>query len=426
MDFSVDDTTAALQRDLLDFMDTHVYPAEPAFAEIEAGDGWDRPAVMADLKREAKSRGLWNLFLPHSPLGAGLSNVQYAPLAEITGRSPHIAPEALNCAAPDTGNMELLSMFGTAEQKERWLAPLLAGEIRSAYCMTEPEVASSDASNISMRIETMSSETGPAGYRINGRKWWSTGILSADCTLLVVLGLSDPDADRHSRHTVLLVPRDTPGVTVKRGLPVFGVWDRSHGGHGEVLFDNVEVGADALLGEQGKGFALGQARLGPGRIHHCMRMVGMAERALDLMCRRALSRNAFGGSLADNADVQRVIANARVNIDLVRTLVLRTAWLIDTEGAKGAATEISAIKIAAPQMAQNVIDDAIQIHGAGGLTDDYPLAAFFAYARGMRFADGPEEVHRMVLARRELKRFRATGARPAARDQPSPVGAGQA
>lgn len=407
MDFSLDDTTAELQRELLDFMDTHVYPAEHAFAEVEAGDGWDRPAVMADLKREAKSRGLWNLFLPHSPLGAGLSNVQYAPLAEITGRSPHIAPEALNCAAPDTGNMELLSMFGTAAQKDRWLAPLLAGDLRSAYCMTEPEVASSDASNISMRIEPMSSETGPAGYRINGRKWWSTGVLSSDCKLLIVLGLSDPDADRHSRHTVVLVPRDTPGITVKRGLPVFGVWDRAHGGHGEVIFDNVEVGADALLGEQGKGFALGQARLGPGRIHHCMRMVGMAERAQDLMCRRAMSRSAFGGLLADNADVQRVIANARVNIDLVRTLVLRTAWLIDTVGAKGAATEISAIKIAAPQMAQNVIDDAIQIHGAGGLTEDYPLAAFFAYARGMRFADGPEEVHRMVLARRELKRFRA-------------------
>lgn len=407
MDFSLDDTTAELQRELLDFMDTHVYPAEHAFAEVEAGDGWDRPAVMADLKREAKSRGLWNLFLPHSPLGAGLSNVQYAPLAEITGRSPHIAPEALNCAAPDTGNMELLSMFGTAAQKDRWLAPLLAGDLRSAYCMTEPEVASSDASNISMRIEPMSSETGPAGYRINGRKWWSTGVLSSDCKLLIVLGLSDPDADRHSRHTVVLVPRDTPGITVKRGLPVFGVWDRAHGGHGEVIFDNVEVGADTLLGEQGKGFALGQARLGPGRIHHCMRMVGMAERALDLMCRRAMSRSAFGGLLADNADVQRVIANARVNIDLVRTLVLRTAWLIDTVGAKGAATEISAIKIAAPQMAQNVIDDAIQIHGAGGLTEDYPLAAFFAYARGMRFADGPEEVHRMVLARRELKRVRA-------------------
>lgn len=415
MDFSLDDTTAELQRELLDFMDTHVYPAEHAFAEVEAGDGWDRPAVMADLKREAKSRGLWNLFLPHSPLGAGLSNVQYAPLAEITGRSPHIAPEALNCAAPDTGNMELLSMFGTAAQKDRWLAPLLAGDLRSAYCMTEPEVASSDASNISMRIEPMSSETGPAGYRINGRKWWSTGVLSSDCKLLIVLGLSDPDADRHSRHTVVLVPRDTPGITVKRGLPVFGVWDRAHGGHGEVIFDNVEVGADALLGEQGKGFALGQARLGPGRIHHCMRMVGMAERALDLMCRRAMSRSAFGGLLADNADVQRVIANARVNIDLVRTLVLRTAWLIDTVGAKGAATEISAIKIAAPQMAQNVIDDAIQIHGAGGLTEDYPLAAFFAYARGMRFADGPEEVHRMVLARRELKRVRAADDRQPAR-----------
>jgi acyl-CoA dehydrogenase len=311
-------------------------------------------------------------------------------------------------------------MFGTPEQKQRWLEPLLDGDIRSAYCMTEPDVASSDASNVSMRIERTSS-----GYRINGRKWWSTGVLSSDCTLLVVLGMSDADADRHSRHTVLLVPRDTSGITVKRGLSVFGMWDRAHGGHGEVVFDDVEVGADALLGDQGKGFALGQARLGPGRIHHCMRMVGMAERALDLMCQRALSRSAFGGPLAENADVQRVIANARVNIDLVRTLVLRTAWLIDTVGAKGAATEISAIKIAAPQMAQTVIDDAIQIHGGGGLTDDYPLASFFAYARGMRFADGPEEVHRMVLARRELKRFRGNDGSPTASDRRSPVGAGR-
>lgn len=403
MDFSLDDRTEALRADLLDFMQTHVYPAELAFAEAEAGGGWERPAVMADLKCEARRRDLWNLFLPHSPLGAGLSNVQYAPLAEITGRSPNIAPEALNCSAPDTGNMELLSMFATPEQQTRWLEPLLAGEIRSAYCMTEPDVASSDASNVSLRIEST-----PNGYRLNGRKWWSTGVLSSDCKLLVVLGLSDPDADRHSRHTVLLVPRDTPGIKVQRGLPSFGFFDRVHGGHGEVVFDNVEVGADALLGERGKGFALGQARLGPGRIHHCMRLVGMAERALDLMCQRALTRVAFGGPLSQNADVQRIIADARVNIDLVRTLVLRTAWLIDTVGAKGAATEISEIKIAAPRMAQDVIDDAIQLHGAGGLTDDYPLTTLFATARGMRFADGPEEVHRMVLARRELKRHAST------------------
>lgn len=402
MDFSLDSRTEELRADLLDFMDTHVYPAEAAFAEAEAGEGWERPAVMADLKREARRRGLWNLFLPHSPLGAGLSNVQYAPLAEITGRSPNIAPEALNCAAPDTGNMELLSMFATPEQKTRWLDPLLAGDIRSAYCMTEPDVASSDASNVTLRIEAT-----PTGYRLNGRKWWSTGVLSTDCKLLVVLGLSDPDADRHSRHSVVLVPSDTPGIKIARGLPSFGIFDRVHGGHGEVVFDNVEVGPDALLGERGKGFALGQARLGPGRIHHCMRLVGMAERALDLMCQRAVSRVAFGAPLSQNADVQRVIANARVNIDLVRTLVLRTAWLIDTVGAKGAATEISAIKIAAPRMAQDVIDDAIQMHGAGGLTDDYPLAALFTVARGMRFADGPEEVHRMVLARRELKRHAA-------------------
>jgi acyl-CoA dehydrogenase len=403
MDFAFDGKTEELQAVLTDFMESHVYPAEHIFepTEPDAPFSWERPRVMAELKAEARKRGLWNLFLPHSPYGAGLSNVQYAPLAEITGRSPLIAPEALNCAAPDTGNMELLSMFGTEEQKQRWLQPLLDGSIRSAYCMTEPAVASSDASNIAFDIHP-----DDRGFVLNGTKWWSTGIMSSDCKVLLVLGVSDPDADRHSRHSVVIVPRDTPGITVRRGLSVFGFWDQSHGGHGEVSFDDVRVGREALLGEQGKGFALGQARLGPGRIHHCMRMIGMAERAFELMCRRVNERVAFGKPLAENADVQRIIAEARVRIDQLRQLVLRTAWLIDIHGAKGAATEISEIKIAAPPTAQWVIEQAIQIHGAGGLTHDFPLAMLFAQARSLRFADGPEEVHRMVLARQQLKRFR--------------------
>jgi acyl-CoA dehydrogenase len=405
MDFAFDQRTEELRQQLTDFMESHVYPAEHDFEPSEPGSphSWERPAVMADLKAEARRRGLWNLFLPHSPLGAGLSNVQYAPLAEITGRSPLIAPEALNSSAPDTGNMELLAMFGTEEQKQRWLAPLLDGAIRSAFSMTEPGVASSDAANISLQMVPDGE-----GFVVNGTKWWSTGIMSTDCKVLLVLGVSDPDADRHSRHSILIIPRDTPGVTVCRGLSVFGFWDQSHGGHGEVSFDNVRVGPEALLAQRGQGFALGQARLGPGRIHHCMRLVGMAERAFDLMCDRALQRVAFGKPLAEQGDVQRIIAEARVRIDQLRLLVLRAAWLIDTVGARQAATEISEIKIAAPPTAQWVIDQAIQIHGAGGLTHDFPLAMLFAQARSLRFADGPEEVHRMVLARQQLKRYRAS------------------
>lgn len=406
MDFAYDERTEELRVKLADFMESHVYPAEREFEPTEPGGphSWERPAVMAALKAEARRRGLWNLFLPHSPLGAGLSNVQYAPLAEITGHSPLIAPEALNCAAPDTGNMELLTLFGTDEQKQRWLAPLLDGTIRSAFCMTEPGVASSDATNINLQI-TPDGE----GFVVNGTKWWSTGIMSADCKILLVLGVSDPDADRHSQHSIVIIPRDTPGVTVRRGLPIFGFWDQTHGGHGEVSFDNVHVGPEALLGERGKGFAMAQARLGPGRIHHCMRMIGMSERAFDLMCARAQERVAFGKPLAEQGDVQRIIAEARVRIDQLRLLVLRTAWLIDTVGARRAATEISEIKIAVPPTAQWVIEQAIQIHGAGGLTHDFPLAMLFAQARSLRFADGPEEVHRMVLARQQLKkRYRAS------------------
>jgi acyl-CoA dehydrogenase len=403
MDFAYDERTEELRASLLDFMDRHVYPAEPVFAEqlAKLDDPWDKPAVIDDLKAEARRRGLWNLFLPQSPLGAGLTNLQYAPLAEITGRSPALAPEALNCAAPDTGNMEILEMFGTEDQKRQWLEPLLDGRIRSAFCMTEPDVASSDATNIATRIETDGDE-----YVIRGRKWWSSGALSPHCKILIVMGVTNPDADRHYRQSMVLVPKDTPGVNVVRGIHVFGYTDGHHGGHAEVVFDDVRVPRSNLLGEEGGGFAIAQARLGPGRIHHCMRLVGMAERAFDLMCQRALSRVAFGRSLADQGVVQEWIADSRVRIEQLRLLVLKTAWLIDTVGARDARVEISAIKVAAPLTAEWVIDKAIQTHGGGGVSQDFPLAALWAGARTLRLADGPDEVHRMALARRELARYR--------------------
>jgi acyl-CoA dehydrogenase len=407
MDFAYDQRTDDLRAALLDFMTSHVYPAETLFHGDNWGAAvsWERPAVMADLQTEARRRGLWNLFLPDSRRGGGLSNVQYAPLAEITGRSPLIAPEALNCAAPDSGNMELLHLFGTSEQQARWLEPLLEGIIRSAFCMTEPDVASSDAGNIGLRIEADGD-----GYILNGRKWWSTGVLDPQCAVLLVLGVSAPDAPRHSRHSIMLVPAGTPGVEVVRGLSSFGYWDQTHGGHGEVVFTGARVDSDALLGAPGEGLAMAQARLGPGRIHHCMRLIGMAERAFDLLCTRAQQRVAFGKPLAEHGDVQRIIAEARVRIDQLRLLVLRAAWLIDTGGARAAATEISAIKIAAPPTAQWVIDQAIQVHGAAGLSQDFPLALLFAQARGLRFADGPDEVHCAVLARRELRKYATTPA----------------
>jgi acyl-CoA dehydrogenase len=405
MEFALDEHTEALRAELLDFMDAHVYPAEPDFERAHPGAAfsWERPKIMGELRAEARRRGLWNLFLPHSDRGAGLSNLQYAPLAEITGRSPQIAPEALNCAAPDTGNMELLHLFGTPDQQQRWLEPLLDASIRSAFCMSEPDRASSDATNIALRM----TPTDDGGFVLDGRKWWSTGALSGDCAVLLVMGVTDPDGPRHRRHTVLLVPRDAPGVQVVRGLPVFGFWDETHGGHAEIEFDGVRVGPEALLGERGRGFALAQARLGPGRIHHCMRLIGMAERAFDLMCRRVLEREAFGRPLAEQGVVQEAIADCRVRLEQLRLQVLRCAWLIDTVGAKAAASEISAIKIAAPETAQWVIDKAIHVHGAGGMSADQPLAMLWAQARGLRFADGPEEVHRAVLARRELARYRS-------------------
>jgi acyl-CoA dehydrogenase len=410
MDFSEDPRTAELRVELEDFMASHVYPAEHEFEDIGRDgtpyDGWQRPAVMEDLKREARGRGLWNLFLPDSEHGAGLTLSQYAPLAEITGRSPLVAPEAINCNAPDTGNMELLHMFGTPEQKRDWLEPLLDGRIRSAYTMSEPDVASSDASNIGTAMVADGDD-----LVVNGRKWWSTGIMSDDCKVLLVLGVTDPDAAPRERQSVVLVPRDTQGVEVHRGLSVLGFRDAAHGGHGEVSFTDVRVPRANLLGPLGGGAMMAQARLGPGRIHHCMRLIGMAERAFDLMCERALSRTSFGRLLSERDTVHEWIADARIRIDATRLLVLRTAWLIDTVGAREARSEISAIKVAAPLTAQWVIDKAIQTHGGGGLSQEFALATLFGQARGLRFADGPDEVHRMVVARRQLARYQEAGAR---------------
>jgi acyl-CoA dehydrogenase len=405
MDFAYDTHTEELRKRLLEFMDEWVYPAEAVFAEqvaanARAGDPWRRPAVMAELKDQARGRGLWNLFLAHNDSGPGLTNLQYAPLAEITGRSPWLAPEALNCAAPDTGNMELLAAFGTEQQRDRWLRPLLDGEIRSAFCMTEPDVASSDASNIATRIERDGAE-----YVINGRKWWSSGAMNPECEILIVMGRTAADGDRHRQQSMILVPRDTPGISMLRGMTLFGYDDAPHGGHAEVEFRDVRVPAANLIGGEGDGFAIAQARLGPGRIHHCMRLIGASERALELMCRRVTERTAFGKPLAEQGVIQDWIAEARVRIEQARLLVLKTAWMMDTVGNRGAHTEIQAIKIATPAMAEWVIDKAIQAHGAAGVSQDFPLAALWANARTLRFADGPDEVHKRSLARRELRPY---------------------
>ena len=418
MDFSYDARTVELRDRLLAFMDERVYPAEPAFAEQAAalaasGRPWERPAVIDELKAEARRRGLWNLFLTGkrgSDLNAGqpgsalpepaLTNMQYAPLAEITGRSLAIAPEALNCAAPDTGNMELLAEFGSPEQQERWLRPLLDGEIRSAFCMTEPDAASSDATNIATRIERDGD-----GYVINGRKWWSSGAMDPRCQILIVMGRTAAEGDRHRMQSMILVPHDTPGVSVRRGMSLFGYADGTHGGHAEIEFRDVRVPAANVIAGEGDGFAIAQARLGPGRIHHCMRLIGGAERALELLCRRVTGRSAFGRPLADQGVIQDWIAEARVRIESARLLVLKTAWLMDTVGNKGAHTEIQAIKIATPAMAEWVIDKAIQAHGAAGVSQDFPLAQMWASARTLRFADGPDEVHKRSLARRELRKY---------------------
>jgi acyl-CoA dehydrogenase len=404
MDFAHDARTEELRTELLDFMDTHVYPAEPVFHEqlaaLEDRWAWTQAPVLAELRAEARRRGLWNLFLPGAH-GAGLTNLQYAPLAEITGRSLHLAPAALNCAAPDTGNMEVLAMFGTPDQQEEWLRPLLEGEIRSAFAMTEPEVASSDATNIATRIERDGDE-----YVLNGRKWWITGAMNPDARILIVMGKTDPGADRHRQQSMVLVPRDTPGVEVHRGMEVFGYDDHEHGGHAELSFTDARVPASNLIAGEGDGFAIAQARLGPGRIHHCMRSIGVAERAIELMCARADDRVAFGRPLADQGVVRQWIAEARVRVEQLRLLVLKTAWLMDTVGNRGAHTEIQAIKIATPGTVQWILDKAIQVHGGAGLSQDFPLAAAYAGIRTLRFADGPDEVHRNALARSELRRQR--------------------
>jgi acyl-CoA dehydrogenase len=404
MDFAVDDTTRDLQERLLAFMDECVYPAEARFREEAASgpDPWGTPAVMEELKAEARRRGLWNLFLPQThAYGAGLTNLQYAPLAEITGRNPWIAPEAINCSAPDTGNMELLSLFGTEEQQRRWLDPLLEGTIRSAFSMTEPEVASSDATNIATRIERDGDE-----YVINGRKWWTSGAMSPRCELLIVMGVTDPDAERHRRQSMILVPRDTSGVRIERSTSLFGYDDGPHGGHAEVVYDNVRVPASNLLGAEGDGFRIAQERLGPGRIHHAMRAVGMAERALEMMCERTAGRTAFGRPIIDHGVVQRWIAESRVKIEQCRLLILKTAWLMDTVGNRGARIEVSAIKVAAPEVATWVIDRAIQAHGGLGVAQDTLLPELYAVARILQIADGPDEVHYMAIARRETQRYR--------------------
>jgi acyl-CoA dehydrogenase len=398
MDFELSDRCQDFRERLLAFMDERVYPAEPVYEEQlrEAGDPHAQPAVMEELKAEARERGLWNMFHPDERFGAGLTNCDYAPLAEILGRS-HIASEACNCSAPDTGNMEVLSLFGTPEQQDRWLRPLLDGEIRSAFAMTEPDVASSDATNIALRIERDGDE-----YVLNGRKWWISGALHPNCRILIVMGKTNPDGPKHQQQSMVLCPIDTPGLTIVRGLPVFGYQDQE--GHAELLFQDVRVPAENVVAGEGQGFLISQARLGPGRIHHCMRSVGAAERALELMCARAQARETFGAPVATRSNVQDWIAEARIDIEMLRLLAMKTAWLMDTVGNKHARTEIAAIKVAAPNVALKIIDRAIQVHGGGGVSDDFPLASMYAHMRTLRLADGPDEVHKMTIARHELRR----------------------
>jgi acyl-CoA dehydrogenase len=401
MDFETSPKAKEYLEQLAGFMDSHVYPAEPVYAAqrrslFEAGDVHGVPPIVEELKDAARERGLWNLFLPDAEDPKhGLSVVDYAPLAELTGRSVELAPEALNCAAPDTGNMEVLHLFGSPGQKERWLAPLLRGEIRSGFAMTEPDVASSDASNIRTRIERDGDE-----YVINGRKWWTTGAMDPRCEILIVMGRTDPDGPPHRQQSMVLVPLDAPGVKVVRALPVFGYQDQH--GHAEIVFDDVRVPATNLIGEEGGGFAIAQARLGPGRIHHCMRALGMAERALELLCRRAVDRVTFGKPVARQGVIQQWIAESRMALEQARLLTLKTAWLIDRYGSKGARTEIAAIKVVVPRAALDVVDKAIQVHGGAGVSDDTPLAAMWAGLRTLRIADGPDEIHVRSVARTEL------------------------
>jgi acyl-CoA dehydrogenase len=400
MDFELSDRCKDFQERLQAFMDERIYPGERVWHEqlVEGGDPHADPPIMEELKEDARSRGLWNMFHPDPAHGPGLKNAEYAPLAEVMGRS-HIASEACNCSAPDTGNMEVLTLFGTEDQKERWLRPLLDGEIRSAFAMTEPEVASSDATNIQMSIERDGDS-----YVLNGRKWWTSGAMRERCRVMIAMGKTDFDAPPYRQQSMILVERDTPGVTILRNLPVFGYTDQE--GHAEVLFENARVPAANLVANEGDGFLISQARLGPGRIHHCMRAIGAAERALELMCERASLRETFGQPVATRSNVQDWIAESRIEIEMTRLLTMKAAWLMDTVGNKHARTEIAAIKVQAPNMALRVIDRAIQVHGGGGVSDDFPLATMYAHMRTLRLADGPDEVHKMTIARRELRPYK--------------------
>ena len=396
MEFEPSKRCSEFKERLGAFMDEHIYPNEERYERerADSGNPHHHPPLMEDLKAKAREAGLWNMFLPDAEHGAGLSNADYAPLAEMLGRS-HIASEACNCSAPDTGNMEVLHQFGTDEQKDRWLRPLLDGEIRSAFAMTEPDVASSDATNICTRIERDGDE-----YVINGRKWWTSNAMHPNCRIMIVMGKTATDGPRHKQQSQVLVPIDTPGVTVMRNLPVFGYEDQE--GHAEVDFTDVRVPVSNVIAGEGDGFMIAQARLGPGRIHHCMRAIGAAERALEAMCARAVSRVTFGQPIAMRGNVQDWIAESRVEIEMARLLTLKAAWLMDTVGNRHARTEIAAIKVVAPNVALKVVDRAIQVHGGGGVSDDFFLASAYAHLRTLRLADGPDEVHKLSIARREL------------------------
>jgi len=400
MEFEYSKKTKMYMEQLTDFMNKHIYPAEPVFAEQlnQGPTRWQVPPIMEDLKAKARERGLWNLFLPESERGAGLTNLEYAPLCEIMGRSP-IAPEAFNCSAPDTGNMETIERYGSPEQKEQWLKPLLEGKIRSAFAMTEPKVASSDATNIESSIVRDGDS-----YVINGHKWWTSGIGDPRCKILIFMGKTDAkNADKYKQQSMILVPRDAPGVKVIRHLTVFGYDDAPHG-HGEVLFENVRVPASNMLLGEGRGFEIAQGRLGPGRIHHCMRQIGVAERALGLMCVRSTKRVAFGKPLADNDISLERIAQSRIEIDQARLLVLHAAYMMDTVGNKAAKQAIAEIKVAVPNMTLAVVERAMQLHGGGGVSQAFPLAFMWAHSRTLRFADGPDEVHRRQIGRLELRK----------------------
>jgi acyl-CoA dehydrogenase len=401
MEFAFSQKTRMYQEQLVDFMNKHIYPNEQTFVDQLSNQPtrWQVPSIIEELKAKARERGLWNLFLPESERGAGLTNLDYAPLCEIMGRSP-IAPEVFNCSAPDTGNMEVLERYGTPEHKKQWLEPLLEGKIRSAFAMTEPKVASSDATNIESEIRREGDH-----YVINGHKWWTSGIGDPRCKVLIFMGKSDAkNPDRYKQQSMILVPRETPGIKVVRMLTVFGYDDAPHG-HGEVLFENVRVPASNMLLGEGRGFEIAQGRLGPGRIHHCMRQIGVAERALELMCKRAHERVAFGKRLSDNDITTERIAQSRIEIDQARLLVLHAAWMMDTVGNKAAKQAIASIKVAVPNMTLRVVDRAMQLHGGGGVSQAFPLAFWWAHSRTLRFADGPDEVHRRQIGRLELRKY---------------------